>query len=126
MRFHAKNIRTFIGAKNYEISRAFYQALGYEEIELSDNMCLFKVNDSLGFYLQNYYVKNWVENSMIFLEVDDIEICEQELLSKVLPGTFKGVKISKITSFDWGREIFLHDPSGVLWHYCQFGDTISE
>ena len=52
-----KNIRTFIGAKNYAISRAFYKELGFEEVVLSEKMCLFRVNKELGFYLQDYYVK---------------------------------------------------------------------
>ena len=57
MQSEFKSIRTFIGANNYSESRQFYRELGYEEIELSDNMCLFNVNDTLGFYLQKYYVK---------------------------------------------------------------------
>jgi len=120
MKFSAINIRPFIGAKDYELSRAFYRVLDFEEIELSEKMCLYKVNDTLGFYLQKYYVKNWVDNSMVFLEVEDIELCEKELSKKALPEKFKHVKISKIMSYNWGREIFLHDPSGVLWHFCQF------
>ena len=32
----------------------------------------------------------------------------------------KNVKLSAIQQFDWGREFFLHDPSGVLWHIGHF------
>ena len=32
MNYQPKNIRTFIGAKNYDESREFYRALGFEEV----------------------------------------------------------------------------------------------
>jgi len=83
-------------------------------------MSLFKVNAELAFYLQAYYIKDWVDNSMIFLEVEDVEQCEQDLLSRGLVDNYELVRISPIKTWDWGREIFMHDPSGVLWHFGQF------
>lgn len=120
MNYQPRTIRTFIGAKNYNESREFYRALEFEEVVIDEKMCLFKVNENLGFYLQDYYVKDWVNNSMIFLEVDDIEKCAEELLSKGLHNKYKYVRFTKIKQFDWGRELFMHDPSGVLWHFCEF------
>ena len=120
MNYQSKSIRTFVGAKNYKESRTFYQELGFEEIILSDKMSLFKVNEDLGFYLQDYYVKKWCDNSMVFLEVDDIEKCWKELESKGLQHKYKYVRLTAIKEFDWGRECFMHDPSGVLWHFGQF------
>lgn len=122
MGYKAKNIRTFIGAKRYDESRTFYRELGFEEVILSKEMSLFKVNKELAFYLQKYYVKKWVHNSMIFLEVDDIEACERELLAKDLHNKYKYVRFTDIKTFDWGRELFMHDPSGVLWHFGQFNE----
>lgn len=121
--YEAKSIRTFIGAKNYEESRKFYRELDFEEIEIGHEMTLFKVNSNLGFYLQDYYVKKWVENSMIFLEVNNIEKCQKELLSKNLSIRYKYVRFTEIKQFDHGREFFMHDPSGILWHFCQFNST---
>ena len=57
---------------------------------------------------------------MLFIEVDDVEACEQELLAKGLHNTYKYVRFSDIKTFDYGRELFMHDPSGILWHFCQF------
>jgi len=120
MSYQAKTIRTFIGAKKYDESRTFYQEMGFEEVILSPKMSLFKVNEQLGFYLQDYYVKKWCNNSMVFLEVDDIEKCHEELESKGLHHKYKYVRLHPIKQFDWGRECFMHDPSGILWHFCQF------
>jgi len=119
MTFKAKSISAFIGAKDYEESRKFYTELGFEEIPLND-MSHFRVNNQLGFYLQRFYVKDWVDNSMIFVEVDDVESCKGELASKGLQDKYELVRFSEIKTFDHGRQLFMHDPSGVLWHFCQF------
>lgn len=120
MHYHPKSIRTFIGAKDYELSRTFYRELGFSEVVIDPKMSLFKVNEALGFYLQNYYVKDWIDNSMIFLEVEDVDQCAAELRSKNLDRKYTNVRFSEIHVNDWGREIFMHDPSGVLWHFGQF------
>ncbi|MEO6328892.1 MAG: VOC family protein [Ginsengibacter sp.] len=121
MNHKAKSIRPFIGAKDYELSRRFYRELGFEEIVLFPDMCLFKTG-SIGFYLQNAYVKDWIDNTMIFLEVGDVDRYWKELLALDLAGKYQGVKLSPIRNEDWGRECFLHDPSGILWHFGQFNN----
>lgn len=117
---HIRSIRSFIGANNFSESRKFYQTLGFEEVVIDAKMSLFRVSEQMGFYLQNAYVKDWIENSMLFLEVADVEAWEQQLLSLNLTNLFPTVKMTEIRTFPYGREIFLHDPAGVLWHFCQF------
>jgi catechol 2,3-dioxygenase-like lactoylglutathione lyase family enzyme len=119
MEHKAKSIRPFIGAKNFEMSRRFYRDLGFEESVLSRDMSLFKT-DGLGFYLQDAYVRDWVDNSMIFLEVDDVERHYKEFLALDLPSKYEGVRLTPIRRNDWGNEYFLHDPSGILWHFGEF------
>ena len=116
----AKSIRTFIGSKNFNESRKFYQELGFAESEIGKKMSYFKVNDGLGFYLQDYYVKKWVNNSMIFLEVENLDELERKIKAKGLDEKYKYVRLTEIKQFDWGREFFMHDPSGVLWHFGTF------
>ncbi|MFN3667562.1 MAG: glyoxalase, partial [Sediminibacterium sp.] len=72
------SIRPFIGAKNFERSREFYRDLGFEEMELEKNLCVYKLGN-LSFYLQNAYVKDWIDNTMVFMEVADVESFYQEL-----------------------------------------------
>lgn len=119
MEHRAKSIRPFIGAKDYEVSRSFYRDLGFEESAISDNMSYFKT-EGLGFYLQNAYVQDWIDNTMIFLEVDNAERYWNELLALNLPLKYLGVKLTPIRHLDWGKECFLHDPSGILWHFGEF------
>lgn len=119
MQHNAKALRPFIGAQDYEISRSFYRDLGFEETALGPDMCVFKTGD-LAFYLQKAYVKDWIDNTMIFLEVDDVERYWNELLALDLPARYEGARLTPIRIYDWGRECFLHDPSGILWHFGQF------
>jgi catechol 2,3-dioxygenase-like lactoylglutathione lyase family enzyme len=115
----AISIRPFIGAKNYDISRNFYKDLGFREKELFPNMCLF-YTDRIAFYLQKAYVEDWVNNSMVFVEVKDVDSYWKELEALGLPLKYEHVKITPVKTNDWGKECFVHDPSGILWHFGQF------
>jgi hypothetical protein len=119
MEHKAKSIRPFIGAKDYEVSCQFYRDLGFTESILSPDMTLFST-ESLGFYLQKAYVKDWVDNTMVFMEVEDVKQCYSELLALNLPAKYENVRLVPIHELDWGSECFLHDPSGILWHFGAF------
>jgi catechol 2,3-dioxygenase-like lactoylglutathione lyase family enzyme len=119
MQHQAISIRPFIGAQDFELSRRFYRDLGFEESVLSHNMSYFKTGN-FGFYLQDAYVRDWIDNSMIFLEVEDVGRCWDELLALDLTTKYENVKLVPIREYDWGRECFLHDPSGILWHFGEF------
>ena len=123
MKHVAKSIRAFIGALNFAESRQFYKDLGFTESPISKDMSYFKVTDTLGFYLQDAYVEDWINNTMIFLEVDDVKRYWTELLGLGLDQKYKNVKLTPVREESWGRECFLHDPSGVLWHFGQFQEN---
>ncbi|GEP51882.1 glyoxalase [Flavobacterium noncentrifugens] len=114
-----KSIRAFVGAKNFEISRNFYRDLGFQENELGPNMSYFHIN-GFGFYLQDAYVKDWIDNTMVFMEVDDVLQCYNDLQRLNLSDKYENVKLVAIREEHWGKECFLHDPSGVLWHFGEF------
>ena len=119
MEHKAKSIRPFIGAQNFELSRSFYRDLGFQEVILFHNMSYFKTG-GFGFYLQDAYIKDWIDNTMIFLEVEDVDQFWNELLALKLTNKYKNVKLTPIRNLDWGRECFIHDPSGILWHVGEF------
>jgi hypothetical protein len=119
MEHNAISIRPFIGSKDFNLSRSFYREWGFEETILTENMSVFKTG-AMAFYLQDGYVKDWIDNTMIFLEVIDINRYWKELLSLDLQSKYKMVKIVPIKKYDWGNECFVHDPSGILWHIGSF------
>tara|TARA_R110002124_G_scaffold270695_5_gene439309 strand:+ start:6006 stop:6371 length:366 start_codon:yes stop_codon:yes gene_type:complete len=114
-----KSIRPFIGAKDYGLSRQFYSDLGFAEIVLSSKMSYFK-SGAFGFYLQEAYVKDWVDNTMVFMEVEGLAKHLEKIKTLNLPQKYSGVRLSEIVYNDWGSEYFLHDPSGILWHIGAF------
>ena len=114
-----KSIRPFIGAKDYNISRAFYHDLGFSEIIISPKMSYFQLGE-FGFYLQDYYAKEWVDNSMIFLEVEDLNWHLKHFRSKNIETKYMNARITRIHYNDWGNEFFIYDPSGILWHIGEF------
>lgn len=119
MERQAISIRPFVGAKDFDLSRSFYRDLGFKEVMIASNLSLFIV-ENLGFYLQDAYVKDWIDNTMVFLEVGDVDRRWRELSAMDLVSRYPGVRLSTIRVEDWGRECFLHDPSGVLWHFGEF------
>ena len=121
MQHNIKSMRPFIGAKDFILSRNFYSDLGFTEVILSSNLSVFKSGE-FAFYLQDAFVKDWVDNTMVFLEVADVNRFWEELLSSTIASKYPTVKLVPIKEYDWGRECFIHDPSGILWHIGQFSN----
>jgi catechol 2,3-dioxygenase-like lactoylglutathione lyase family enzyme len=119
MKPNIKSIRPFIGTKNFELCREFYRDLGFEEVVLETKLSLFKKQET-AFYLQDAYVKDWIENTMVFAEVDNADAYWEELISLNLTKTYEGVRLAPVRTMDWGKECFVHDPSGILWHFGEF------
>ena len=119
MEHKALSIRPFIGAKNYDLSRNFYRDLGFRETILTPKMCLFK-SGNLAFYLQDAFVKDWIDNTMVFMEVENVNELYEQLLELDITGKYEGARLIPIREEQWGRECFLHDPSGILWHFGEF------
>lgn len=86
---------------------------------MTPTMSLFKTGQQ-GFYLQDAYVKDWIDNSMVFLEVDNVSQFWEELLALDLTAKYPTVRLTPIKVNHWGKECFLHDPSGILWHFGEF------
>lgn len=85
-------------------------------------MSVFKT-DTIQFYLQDAYVQEWIENTMVFVEVDDVDRYWKEMSALDLPAKYPEARLVPIRNEEWGREFFLHDPAGILWHFGQFAQT---
>lgn len=119
MEFNAKSIRAFIGAKNFETSRNFYRDLGFNESVIDAKMSYFETL-GFGFYLQAAYVKDWIDNTMLFMEVENVKEFWDQLVLLGLEEKYDNVRLVPVRELDWGSECFVYDPSGVLWHFGQF------
>jgi hypothetical protein len=124
MKLNLNSIRTFVGAKNYEVSRAFYRDLGFEEIIISATLSLFQVGP-LSFYLQDYFNQVWLENSMLFLEVKDVQKEFDMVNALELNKKYPEVKVLPMKKESWGDVFYIIDPAGVLLHVAQFASEKS-
>ncbi|MEP3478569.1 MAG: glyoxalase [Fuerstiella sp.] len=119
MQHNAASLRPFIGAQDFELSRRFYADLGFQEHVIDNNMSYFH-SEAIGFYLQDAYVKDWIENTMLFMEVDNTDRFWNDLVALDLTTKYSTVRLTPVRIMPWGKECFLHDPSGILWHFGEF------
>jgi predicted lactoylglutathione lyase len=56
------DVRAFVPAKDFAISKAFYTALGWKLTEITEKLTLIELAE-WRFYLQDYYVKEWAEGA---------------------------------------------------------------
>jgi catechol 2,3-dioxygenase-like lactoylglutathione lyase family enzyme len=122
MKMYGISIRTYIGAKDYDISRAFYKELGFSEHKITSDLSYYKISEEYGFYLQAYYIEDWINNTMILLEVNDVEECWRVLTSKRLEDKYNTIRITDLKKAEWGGDFFVQDPSGVLWRFAKFNN----
>jgi len=110
--------RPFMPAKDFDLSKRFYEALGFTKV-LDSEVAIFNAGSG-GFILQRYYQKEWAENFMMQLVVDDLDAWWAHIRSLDLPKHF-GVPAPKAPAMQrWGlREAYVVDPSWVLWHVAQ-------
>ena len=110
--------RPFLPAKDFDLSKRFYEALGFAKL-LDGEVAIFRIG-ATSFVLQRYFVEEWANNFMMQLMVDDLDAWWEHLESLGLPTVF-GVPEPKPPAIQpWGLRIaYVVDPSGVLWHVAQ-------
>ena len=108
-------VRPFLPAKDFALSKSFYEALGFEKL-LDGEVAIFRAGSG-GFILQRYYQKDWAENCMVQLMVDDLDACWAQIEALDLPGKFNVPPPRAPALQPWGlRVAYVVDPAGVLWH----------
>src|SRR6187431_416917 len=84
--------RPFLPTKDFDVSKGFYEALGFVK-EWDGEVAIFRIGTS-GFILQRRYEKQWAENFMMHLMVDDLDAWWAYISSLELPQRF-GVPLPK-------------------------------
>lgn len=113
-----ESARPFLPARDFELSKRFYQAVGFELLH-EGTVAIFGMGKT-SFILQNYYNKEWAENFMMQLMVDDLDAWWEHLSRLNLAERFKPASLRPPEMQSWGLRIaYLVDPSGVLWHVAE-------
>lgn len=106
------DIRPFIPSKDYDLSKSFYESLGFKGESTGPDLTIFQMSGCT-FFLQRYFNEEFAKNLMLQLIVENIEAA-YELVSGL-----NGVKHSDIKRESWGSVIYLWGPSGELWHMTE-------
>ena len=115
-----KDVKTFIGAKNYQESKKFYIALGWSLNFETEQLSELEL-DGFRFYLQNYYEKTWCDNSMLHIIVEDVQAWYERIKFVLENNSFATAKVAPPKKQDYGALVsFVWDPSGVLLHFAQY------
>ena len=108
--------KAFVPAKDFALSKQFYQDLGFEIAWSSDDLAYLR-HGNASFLLQNF--KEPPDNFMMHLLVEDVEAWWTHVQVVGLAAKY-GVKVEPPADRPWGiRDFVLVDPSDVLWRIGQ-------
>ncbi|MGH9405067.1 MAG: glyoxalase [Terriglobia bacterium] len=113
----ARAMRPMVPAKDFKVSKQFYEDLGFQPRVLTDGL----VEMSLGpysFILQDYYVPQWADNMVMHLRVSDVSLWWKHIVALDLTSRY-GVKTSAPCLEDWGLVARAVDPSWMLWRIAE-------
>jgi catechol 2,3-dioxygenase-like lactoylglutathione lyase family enzyme len=112
-------LRPFVPAKDFALSRRFYQDLGFELTRVEDDVAFLKM-ESFSFILQNYAAHGFAEHFMMQMLVRDLSAWWQRVDTEALVARYN-VRPPKAPAMQsWGMKVgFITDPAGVLWHIAE-------
>jgi hypothetical protein len=111
--------RAFLPAKEFKTSLRFYEAIGFEAYSLGDTLAELSLG-AHAFLLQGHYVKEWAENMVMHVLVDDVHAWWQHISSLDLPNQFGVSPPAPPRAEPWGLTVvYVFDPAGVLWHFAE-------
>jgi hypothetical protein len=110
--------RPFLPSQDFEISKEFYEALGFTKL-LDSEVAIFQIG-ATAFILGRHYQEDWAGNFMMQLMVDDLDAWWTHIESLDLAAKFGVPAPRPPETQPWGLRIaYVVDPAGVLWHVAQ-------
>ncbi len=124
MNLAVSDVKVFVPALDFKESLAFYQALGWKLNWKADHGLAELELANKRFYLQDYYSKDWAENFMMHILVDDAKAWWQHAADIIKVGDYKYARLNTPKLEDYGALVtHVWDPSGVLLHFAQMLET---
>lgn len=118
MTLKISGFKVYMPAKNFELSKQFYAALGFMMTPGWGGAADFELN-GYRFRLQDYFVKDWAHNFMVVIDVDDINAWHQRAHTMLDSGEFRGMSVKAPEPVDDSLVLHVGDPSGVLLVFVQ-------
>ena len=118
MSLRVVELKPFVPARDFAMSRRFYADLGFTEASEVGGVAYFHHGEA-SFLLQDFYNKELADNLMLHLLVEDVAAWHARVASIGLAQRY-GVRQSDVVQQPWRMLDFaLWDPSGVLWRIAQ-------
>jgi catechol 2,3-dioxygenase-like lactoylglutathione lyase family enzyme len=118
MNLDTVEIKAFVPARDFALSKRFYEDLGFTVAWASDDLAYLHAGTS-SFLLQRFYQPEHAANFMMHLLVADVEAWWAQVVERRLAERY-GVKADAPEDRPWGmRDFVLVDPTGVLWRIGQ-------
>lgn len=118
MNLKMQEIKAFVPAKDFDLSKKFYQAIGFTLTSDFGDIAYFHFEDC-SFLLQSFYVPEHANNFMMHVLVEDIQAWNTKIVSSGVADEY-GTRISDVTEQPWKMlDFVVYDPSGVLWRFGQ-------
>jgi hypothetical protein len=116
MTFHS--LEPFVpSGSDFEQSKQFFQELGFS-INWDGGAYVGFENNGCKFILQQYDNRQFAENLMISVGIDDADEFWKSVSEKELPQKF-GISLGSPTDQSYGREVNIIDAAGVCWHFVE-------
>jgi uncharacterized glyoxalase superfamily protein PhnB len=114
-----ERMRAFIGARDFDRTKRFYEALGFEKV-LDSDVAIFNVGAGGLILTRETGHETANRGTMMQLMVDDLDAWWARIASLDLANAF-GVPPPRPPALQpWGLRIaYVVDPAGVLWHFAQ-------
>jgi len=118
MSLSINDFKVYMPAKDFEKSKRFYLAMGFAMSEGWGGSADFELNGNR-FRLQDYYVKDWADNFMVVIGVDDVEAWHQHARRIASSSEFTDLRFKPPEAVDDALVLHVWDPAGVLLVFVQ-------
>jgi hypothetical protein len=114
----AVEIKAFVPASDFGLSKAFYKELGFE-IPWSDGDLAYVRHGDTSFLLQAFDELEFIKNFQMHLLVENVDDWHSRVVASGVAARY-GVEVGDPQDQPWAmRDFTLFDPSGVVWRVAQ-------
>ncbi len=115
----SSQLGAFLPSRDFDLSRRFYEALGFSNRATGDEIALFETGAGT-IIVTRTHDPAWDGAFMLAILVDDLAAWWQRIVQADLPGRFGTPAPTPPTRQPWGLEVaYVVDPGGVLIHFQQ-------
>ena len=118
MNLAAVEIKAFVPASDFALSKAFYVELGFEVPWSDVDLAYVRYGDT-SFLLQAFNEPEFIKNFQMHLLVENVNDWHSRVVASGVAARY-GVEVGDPQDQPWAmRDFTLFDPSGVLWRVAQ-------